>query len=152
MIFLWDELKDYILPSEYDQLSIGTGEAGVGKVADDDDELSAITDSMSSKTKSSRSKSTNNKKAKSGIDHEARDMVKMVVSLVMDDNQSKSSESNNDIENQSLSNLTELYKMYMSNLKFHKENGTLSKEREVSMIALRLPSISAFSKILFDNN
>ena len=61
-------------------------------------------------------------------------MVKTVVSLVMDDNQSKSSSSNNDIEHQSLADLTELYKMYMSNLKFHKENGTLSKEREESMI------------------
>ena len=86
MIFLWDELKDYILSSKYDPLSIGTGEAGVGKVADDDDELSAITDSVSSKTKCSRSKSPNNKKVKSGIDHEAREMVKTVVSLVMDDN------------------------------------------------------------------
>ena len=52
----------------------------------------------------------------------------------MDDNQSKVSEVNNDLENQSLGDLMELNKMYMSNLTFHKENGTLSKERESSLI------------------
>ena len=133
IIFLWDELKDYILSSKYDLLTIGIDEAGVGKVIDDDN-LSAITDSNSTKTKSSRSRSPNVKKGQSAIENKTREMVKTVVSLVMDDNQSKSSSSNNDIEHQSLADLTELYKMYMSNLKFHKENGTLSKEREESMI------------------
>ena len=52
----------------------------------------------------------------------------------MDDSKSHNSEGNNDIENQSIGDLTELYKMYMSNMKFHKENGTLSSEREKEMI------------------
>ena len=91
-------------------------------------------DCNSTKTKYSRSKLPNPKKVKTGIDDEAREMVKTVVSLVMDDNQSKSSESTNDIENQSLADLTELYKMCMSNFKFHKDNGTLSAERETEMI------------------
>ena len=61
-------------------------------------------------------------------------MVKTVVSLVMDDNRSNNTEGSNEIEKQSLSDLIELYKMYMSNMKFHKENGKLSSEREKEMI------------------
>ena len=135
MIFLWDELKDYILASKYDPLSIGTGEAGMSNGNDDDDEVSDMTECNSTKTKSSRSKSPNPKKKKIGIEDEAREMVKTVVSLVMDDTQSRSSGGTNEIEQQSLGDLTELYKMYMSNFKFHKDNGTMSKERETEMIS-----------------
>ena len=67
---MWDELKDYILSSKYDPLTIGIREAGVGKVIDDEN-LSAITDSNSTKTKSSRSRSPNVKKGQSGIENEA---------------------------------------------------------------------------------
>ena len=45
IIFLWDELKDYILASKYDPLSIGTDEAGLAKV-DDDDELSVYLEKL----------------------------------------------------------------------------------------------------------
>ena len=133
MLFLWDEIKDYILASKYDPLFIGTGEAGLAKEVDED-EVSTITECNSSKTKTTTSKSPIPKKGKSSIDDEAREMVKTVVSLVMDDNKSHNTEGSTDIEKQSLSDLTELYKMYMSNLKFHKDNGTLSTEREKEMI------------------
>ena len=45
-----------------------------------------------------------------------------------------SGNSNKSIEDQSLDDLMKLYEMYMTNFKFHKENGTLSEEREKSMI------------------
>ena len=126
MIFLWDELKDYILVSKYDPLLIGTGEARICN-DNDDDEVSDMTECNTTTTKSSRLKSPNPKKKKVGIEDEVRKMVKIVVSLVMDDNQSRSSQNTNEIEQQSLGDLTELYKMYMSNFKFHKENGAMSK-------------------------
>ena len=62
-------------------------------------------------------------------------MVSTVVKLVMkDDSSSVASDSRNDLENQSLGDLMELNKMYMTNLKFHKDNGTLSSEREQKLI------------------
>ena len=73
------------MASKYDPLSIGTGEAGMSN-GNDDDKVSDMTECNSTKTKSSRSKSPNPKKKKIGIEDDAREMAKTVVSLVMDDN------------------------------------------------------------------
>ena len=70
------------------------------------------------------------------IEEEATHMVQTVVNLVMaEDKSNKKSGESNDLENQSLSDLTELYKMYMTNFRFYKDNGTLSPNREKQMMA-----------------
>ena len=87
-------------------MSIGTGEVGISN--GNDDEVSDTTECNTTTTKSSRSKSPNPKRKRVGIEDEAREMVKTVVSLVMDDNQSRSSSNTNEIEQQSLDDLIEL--------------------------------------------
>ena len=84
MIFLWDEVKEYIRASKCDPLKIGMGEAGLTIVLDDDD-ISAIANSVNAPSGSQ----------KSGVEshiwileEEAKQMVQTVVSLVTVDDKS----------------------------------------------------------------
>lgn len=49
--------------------------------------------------------------------------------------ESKKVEKDNELENQSLSDLTDLHKIYMTNFSLHKENGTLNDKREKDILA-----------------
>ena len=63
-------------------------------------------------------------------------MVQAVVNLVMvEEKKQKKDEMDKELENQSLSDLTDLHKMYMTNFSFHRENGTLSDKRKTDMLA-----------------
>ena len=63
-------------------------------------------------------------------------MVQTYVNLVMKNEKDvRERNANIELENESLSSLTELYKPYMDNLRFHKENGTLNPEREKNLIS-----------------
>ena len=128
MIFLWDELKDLILASKYDPLQIGIGEAGLSRDGDS----------------TARSKSRKESKKKTP-EEEAQIMMKTVVDMFYEKEEASSkknrsvstiSDSSESIQlEESLSDLMKLYEIYMNNLKFHKDNGTCSKEREDAMIA-----------------
>ena len=132
IIFLWDETKDFILASKYEALKIGLGEAGIAGRFDDDDDMSGISNSVSSPSKSTKVKP----RKIMTIEEEATEMVQTVVNLVMEkEAQNKKIDTDNELENQSLSDLTELHKMYMTNFSFHKENGTLSSKRETEMLS-----------------
>ena len=132
MIFLWDETKEFILASKYDRLKIGLGEAGMTGRFDDDDDISGISNSIASPSKSTKGSG----KKKCTVEEEATKMVQTVVNLVMaEDGKNKQVEKDNELENQSLGELMELHKMYMTNFSFHKDNGTLSPERQMEMLS-----------------
>ena len=134
MIFLWDETKDLILASKYDPLKIGMGEAGIARNRSD----------VGSNTESpERAAKGKNKKTP---EEEAQIMMKTVVDLfyekeeaakkkASDNSISTISDSFGNFKEESLSDLMKLHDMYMSNLKFHKENGTLTNERESKLMS-----------------
>ena len=135
MIFLWDETKDLILASKYDPLKIGMGEAGIARP--DNGNNNIVEDTNSSPSKGKRKKSP---------EEEAKDMMKTVVNLFYEKEESLKTTSQHSVstmsdsfgsmrEEESLSDLIKLHDMYMGNLKFHKENGTLTKEREETLIS-----------------
>ena len=132
MIFLWDETNDFILASKYESLKIGLGEAGLDGRFDNDDDISVISNSITSPSKSRKVKPTKSVT----VEEEATEMVQTVVNLVMQNEaKNKKIDRDHELENQSLSDLTELHKMYMTNFSFHKENGTLSSKRETEMLS-----------------
>ena len=132
MIFLWDETKDFILASKYDRLKIGVGEAGVAGRFDEEDDMSGITNSLTTPSNATHSST----KKRESVDEEAKKMVQAVVNLVMvEEKKHKKDEMDKELENQSLSDLTDLHKMYMTNFSFHRENGTLSDKRKTGMLA-----------------
>ena len=123
--------KDFILASKYDRLKIGFGEAGVAGRFDDDDDMSGITNSLTTPSKSTKG----NAKKKESVEDEATKMIQTVFNLVnAEDKKDKTQQADNELENQSLSDLTDLHKMYMTNFAFHKENGTLSEKRKLEML------------------
>ena len=99
---------------------------------DDDDDMSGISNSIATPSKSTKGGS----KKKSSVEEEATKMVQTVVNLVMAENgKHKQEKKDNELENQSLGELMELHKMYMTNFSFHKENGTLSPKRQTEMLS-----------------
>ena len=58
-----------------------------------------------------------------------------VVNLVMaEDKKNRNYDDDNELENQSLSDFTDLRKMYMTNSNFHNNDGTLYSIREEEML------------------
>ena len=98
----------------------------------DDDDMSGISNSITTPSKSTKGSG----KKKFTVEEEATKMVQTVVNLVMaEDGKNKEADKNNELENQSLAELMELHKMYMTNFSFHKENGTLSPKRQTEMLS-----------------
>ena len=117
IIFLWDEKKDLILASKYDPLKIGIGEAGTTRQGAD-----AICALKDHETRSPRMKK------KKTPEEEAQVMMKTVVDLFYEKEEAISVSTMSDSfgKEETLSDLVKQHDMYMNNLKFHKENGTLT--------------------------
>ena len=126
VIFLLDETKDYILGSKYDPVTIGLGEAGMQRNSSDGS-LSGITNSSESVSKAATRRNKIEKKA----EENASNMMKSVIHLMY----SKEKELKSNGGDESVENLMKLYDMYMNNLKYYKERGTLTDEREKSILA-----------------
>ena len=130
MIFLWDETKDLILASKYDPLKIGIGEAGISR--NDSEGINQIED-IDSRT------SPNKGKKKKSPEEEAQQMMKTVVDLFYEKEEAAKKGSDHSVstlsdsfgtkKEESLCDLMKLHDMYMTNLNFHKENGTLTNAK-----------------------
>lgn len=71
IIFLWDETKDFILASKYDSLKIGFGEAGVAGRFTEENDMSPISNSLTTPSKSLNGSA----KKKESMEEEATQMV-----------------------------------------------------------------------------
>ena len=111
VIFLWDELKDFILASKYDPLVIGMGEAGLSRT--DDETMSGLTYATYLPSKGSK---------KISPEEQAQQMVKIVVNLVFEKEAASvpvgSKDDTLSIEEQPLTEWMSLYNKYMTNFKF----------------------------------
>ena len=126
LIFLWDEVKDYVLVSKYNPLNIGIGDTDMAR----NDDVSALSNTNTSPLSKVGKKLT--------TEEQTLNMVETAVTLVMDKDSAQKKENDNSdeipLELQPLGELMKLYDMYMSNFKFHKKNGTMTQSHKEKMM------------------
>ena len=134
VIFMWDEIVDFILSSKYDPLDKGTGEAGLR--VDGDASLSEMS-TLSKTSKTSRLKPSPSKNTSESM----ASMVKEVITAVMMKEDPKPREKKAKkkgrlkMEEQSLQDLMQLIEKHQQYLKFLGDNNMLTDERKHTIIA-----------------
>ena len=146
MIFLWDEMVDFLLSSRYDPLDAGTGEAGMLRPNDDDNSsiinISPISNSSTRpQSKSSKMKSKRSRKSNDSFD--LKDTMKEMIDLISCSNKSDESSrpsqveptrQNVNSETLALSDLLKLLETHKSHYNFLKENNLLTEERKKTVL------------------
>ena len=133
MIFLWDEMVNFLLSSRYDPLNAGTGEAGMPKVGDN--ECDSIVDDMSRRTVSPihrRGKRGKNTKKEGGMKETMIEIVNLIKNSTTAKEPSQTPSSVSTIKSgcsMILDKLNGTHDRYMAHLQCLKDNDLLTAER-----------------------
>ena len=124
MIYLWDEMVDFLLSSRCDLLNVGKGD--VGMPCEDDTESAPSSSAPSRRSKSPKSKPPRHKQNKnnkdSGIEETMKEMIESITDSCAQEKSSSNQNHNYKIKTLKLGDCYKLYDKHLMHMRFLKEN------------------------------